>query len=69
MTVNVKLYYPEETIDQRDIDGHVAQAHAKLGYPVTVRIGRGNNTHVVHLSMSDAAELHAGLGPLVHHGM
>ena len=39
------------------IDCHVAVAHAKLGFPVELRVVRGDNTNVSHLSIEECRQL------------
>lgn len=64
MTVNVKLFSTTENVAENDIDGHIARTNAQLGFPVEVRLQRGNNTHVIHLTTEDAAALHTAIGRL-----
>jgi hypothetical protein len=46
-------------------DHQLAVAHARMGYPVEVRIARGNNAHVLNLTENEARALAAQLAPIV----
>lgn len=45
-------------------DADIGVAYAKLGYPVAVRIVRGKNSQMLHLSLDESRALCAGLAPI-----
>jgi len=59
--VTVKMFGTEQQVSAKDIDGQVAVAHAKLGFPVEIRIKRGNTTHVLNVSTSEAIQMQDGI--------
>jgi uncharacterized protein YfcZ (UPF0381/DUF406 family) len=61
VSVRVKVFGTEARAND-DMDTYMAKAHAREGRPVEVRITVGNSTTVLHLSFSDALELHTELG-------
>jgi len=63
--VDVTHYYPSEVAHGSDASAGIG--HAKLGFPVAVRITRGNNSQVLHLSPKEATQLSQQLAALVPH--
>lgn len=61
--VNVQFWSAGEV--PHGLDADIGVAHAKLGYPVAVRIARGNNAHSLHLSLAEVRALVEQFAPLV----
>lgn len=60
--VHVQFWHAGEV--PHGTEASVGVSHAKMGYPVAVRIARGNNSHSLHLSLAEVRELAAQFAPL-----
>lgn len=65
--VTVKVHEPRGTPEQTT-DDYVGASHAENGFPIEIRIARGNNATVQHISNAEAIvlarQLNAILGGL-----